>query len=385
MRQIDLKMAEINKKFKCELITQGTDIIEVAKIPFSSPIANWMTYGGIPVGKITEFYGGENGGKTTSALDICANAQKEFIRVFNAHREEILYEVEQLRDKDTKESIKKADKLMSDLTAYVERGPKVVVYVDAEQTLDTQWAELLGVNTEELILVRPQAETAEQIFQIIIDLVATGDVGLCILDSIPMLVSQNIFDESIEKKSYGGRSQALTEFCRKITPYLVQNQCAFIGINQVREDLSSMYNTETTPGGKMWKHACSLRIKFKRGDFFDPQGRTLTSKAENPAGNKVVMAITKTKVCKPNRRLGYYTLNYLEGIQLIWDMIEVALCYNIIKQSGAWYEILDKDGNTLEIDGKILKFQGKSKLINYLQDNNTILNKLMDRLDKEMV
>ena len=66
-------------------------------------------------------------------------------------------------------------------------------------------------------------------------------------------------------------------------------------------------------------------------------------------------------------------------------MIEVALCYNIIKQSGAWYEILDKDGNTLEIDGKILKFQGKSKLINYLQDNNTILNKLMDRLDKEMV
>ena len=200
MRQIDLKMAEINKKFKCELITQGTDIIEVAKIPFSSPIANWMTYGGIPVGKITEFYGGENGGKTTSALDICANAQKEFIRVFNAHREEILYEVEQLRDKDTKESIKKADKLMSDLTAYVERCPNVVVYVDAEQTLDTQWAELLGVNTEEVILVRPQAETAEQIFQIIIDLVATGDVGLCILDSIPMLVSQNIFDESIEKK-----------------------------------------------------------------------------------------------------------------------------------------------------------------------------------------
>ena len=59
MRQIDLKMAEINKKFKCELITHGTDIIEVAKIPFSSPMANWMTYGGIPVGKITEFYGGK--------------------------------------------------------------------------------------------------------------------------------------------------------------------------------------------------------------------------------------------------------------------------------------------------------------------------------------
>lgn len=385
MRQIDLKMAEINKKFKCELITQGTDIIEVSKIPFSSPMANWMTYGGIPVGKITEFYGGEGGGKTTSALDICANAQREFNNIFNDQVSTILENVEKLRDKGTNEAIKKADKLMSELTEYKERGPKVVVYVDAEQTLDTQWAELLGVNTDELILVRPQSETAEQIFQIILDLVATGDVGLCILDSIPMLVSQNIFDESIEKKSYGGISQALTEFCRKITPHLVQNQCAFIGINQVREDLSSMYNTETTPGGKMWKHACSLRLKFKRGDFFDYNGRTLTSKAENPAGNKVVMAITKTKVCKPNRRLGYYTLNYLEGIQVIEDCIEVAQYYNIVKQSGAWYEIIDTEGNTLEIEGMKLKFQGKAKLTKFLEDNQTVLCDVISRLDKEMI
>lgn len=385
MRQIDLKMAEINKKFKCELITQGTDIIEVSKIPFSSPMANWMTYGGIPVGKITEFYGGEGGGKTTSALDICANAQREFNSIFNNHVSTTLENVEKLKDKGTNEAIKKADKLMSELTEYKERGPKVVVYVDAEQTLDTQWAELLGVNTDELILVRPQSETAEQIFQIILDLVATGDVGLCILDSIPMLVSQNIFDESIEKKSYGGISQALTEFCRKITPHLVQNQCAFIGINQVREDLSSMYNTETTPGGKMWKHACSLRIKFKRGDFFDYNGRTLTSKAENPAGNKVVMAITKTKVCKPNRRLGYYTLNYLEGIQVIEDCIEVAQYYNIVKQSGAWYEIIDTEGNTLEIEGTKLKFQGKAKLTKFLEDNQSVLDDVISRLDKEMI
>ena len=87
------------------------DIIEVAKIPFSSPTANWMTYGGIPVGKITEFFGGEGGGKTTSALDICANAQKKFNEVFEQHREKVLDEVEQLREKDTKESKKKADKI----------------------------------------------------------------------------------------------------------------------------------------------------------------------------------------------------------------------------------------------------------------------------------
>lgn len=79
---------------------------------------------------------------------------------------------------------------MSDLMEYVERGPRVVVYIDAEQTLDVQWAQLLGVDTEAMILVRPQEQTAEQVLQIAIDLIATGDVGLCVLDSIPMLVSQ---------------------------------------------------------------------------------------------------------------------------------------------------------------------------------------------------
>lgn len=219
MRNIDLKMAEINKKFKAQIINQGTDIIEVAKIPFSSPTANWMTYGGIPVGKITEFFGGEGGGKTTSALDICANAQKKFNEVFEQHREKVLDEIEQLKEKDTKESKKKADKLMSDLMEYVERGPRVVVYIDAEQTLDVQWAQLLGVDTEAMILVRPQEQTAEQVLQIAIDLIATGDVGLCVLDSIPMLVSQNIFNEDMDKKSYGGISQALTVFCSKVTPH----------------------------------------------------------------------------------------------------------------------------------------------------------------------
>ena len=71
MRSIDLKMAELNKKFKANIINIGTDIIEVDKIPFSSPTANWMTYGGIPVGKITEFYGGEGGGKTISIRYMC--------------------------------------------------------------------------------------------------------------------------------------------------------------------------------------------------------------------------------------------------------------------------------------------------------------------------
>lgn len=385
MRNIDLKMAEINKKFKAQIINQGTDIIEVAKIPFSSPTANWMTYGGIPVGKITEFFGGEGGGKTTSALDICANAQKKFNEVFEQHREKVLDEIEQLKAKDTKDSKKKADKLMSDLMEYVERGPRVVVYIDAEQTLDVQWAQLLGVDTEAMILVRPQEQTAEQVLQIAIDLIATGDVGLCVLDSIPMLVSQNIFNEDMDKKSYGGISQALTVFCSKVTPHLTQQQCAFIGINQIREDLASMYNTVSTPGGKMWKHACSLRLRFRKDTLLDMNNGELTSRAENPAGNRVGIEIAKTKVCKPDRRIGYYTLNYTEGIDVLADIITVALQYRILKQGGSWYYYLDEEGNVeLDAENNEIKFQGKAKLLDELRNDEEFKEDVISRLDKVM-
>lgn len=385
MRNIDLKMAELNKKFKAQIINQGTDIIEVAKIPFSSPTANWMTYGGIPVGKITEFFGGEGGGKTTSALDICANAQKKFNEVFEQHREKVLDEIEQLKAKDTKESKKKADKLMSDLMEYVERGPRVVVYIDAEQTLDVQWAQLLGVDTEAMILVRPQEQTAEQVLQITIDLIATGDVGLCVLDSIPMLVSQNIFNEDMDKKSYGGISQALTVFCSKVTPHLTQQQCAFIGINQIREDLSSMYNTVSTPGGKMWKHACSLRLRFRKDTLLDMNNGELTSRAENPAGNRVGIEIAKTKVCKPDRRIGYYTLNYTEGIDVLADIITVALQYRILKQGGSWYYYLDEEGNVeVDAENNEIKFQGKAKLLDELRNDEEFKEDVISRLNKVM-
>ena len=385
MRAIDLKMQELNKKFKADIIQQGTDIIEVDKIPFSSPMANYMTYGGVPVGKITEFFGGEGGGKTTSALDICANAQIKFEEAYDKKVAELQNEIELLEVKDTKEAKKKIVKLQQQLNEVEEKGAKLVLYIDTEQTLDTQWAQLLGVDTDKMILVRPQEQTAEQVLQIILELISTGNVGLCVLDSIPCLVPQQIFEESMEKKAYGGISQPLTVFCSKILPYLTVTQCAFIGINQIREDLSSMYSTISTPGGKGWKHACSLRIRFRKDTLLDMNNKELSSRAENPAGNRVGMEIIKTKVCKPNRRLGYYTLNYTEGIDTLYDMINVALYYNIIGTAGAWYRVLNEDGTIMvDMDGKEINFQGMVNFIKYLQEHNEIVGYIMQRTDEVM-
>ena len=363
----------------------GTDIIEVDKIPFSSPTANYMTYGGVPVGKVTEFFGGEGGGKTTSALDICANAQVKFAEVFDKQVAELEEQIEELNMKGTKDAAKKASRLQTELDEIIEKGEKLVVYVDTEQTLDTQWAKLLGVNTEKMILVRPQEQTAEQVLQIIIELIATGNVGLCVLDSIPCLVPQQIFEESLEKKAYGGISQPLSVFCSKVLPHLVQNQCAFIGINQIREDLSSMYNTISTPGGKAWKHACSLRLRFKKDTLLDMNNNELSSRAENPAGNKVAIEVVKTKVCKPDRRLGYYTLNYTDGVDVVNDTITLAIQYGYIKRNGGWFSICDENKEVIIQDDKELKLQGIGRLNQYLKQDARQLFRLINLVTEEMM
>ena len=385
MNNIELKMAELNKKFKANIINMGTDIIEVDKIPFSSPTANYMTYGGVPVGKVTEFFGGEGGGKTTSALDICANAQVKFAEVFDKQVAELEEQIEELNMKGTKDASKKASRLQTQLDEVIEKGEKLVVYVDTEQTLDTQWAKLLGVNTEKMILVRPQEQTAEQVLQIIIELIATGNVGLCVLDSIPCLVPQQIFEESLEKKAYGGISQPLSVFCSKVLPHLVQNQCAFIGINQIREDLSSMYNTISTPGGKAWKHACSLRLRFKKDTLLDMNNNELSSRAENPAGNKVAIEVVKTKVCKPDRRLGYYTLNYTDGVDVVNDTITLAIQYGYIKRNGGWFSICDENNEVIIQDDKELKLQGIGRLNQYLKQDARQLFRLINLVTEEMM
>ena len=385
MNNIELKMAELNKKFKANIINMGTDIIEVDKIPFSSPTANYMTYGGVPVGKVTEFFGGEGGGKTTSALDICANAQVKFAEVFDKQVAELQEQIEELNMKGTKDASKKASRLQTQLDEVIEKGEKLVVYVDTEQTLDTQWAKLLGVNTEKMILVRPQEQTAEQVLQIIIELIATGNVGLCVLDSIPCLVPQQIFEESLEKKAYGGISQPLSVFCSKVLPHLVQNQCAFIGINQIREDLSSMYNTISTPGGKAWKHACSLRLRFKKDTLLDMNNNELSSRAENPAGNKVAIEVVKTKVCKPDRRLGYYTLNYTDGVDVVNDTITLAIQYGYIKRNGGWFSICDENKEVIIQDDKELKLQGIGRLNQYLKQDARQLFRLINLVTEEMM
>ena len=165
-------------------------------------------------------------------------------------------------------------------------------------------------------------------------------------------MSAQELEKTMEDKTYGGIAKPLTLFGKRIEMLMQRHRCTGIGINQERQDMNSAYGGITTPGGKAWKHFCAVRLRFARGKFIDEKGNELTRSAENPVGNIVMMSMTKNKTCPPTRRTGFYTINYEKGIDYLKDLIEVAIKYDIIKKSGAWFDIVDIETGEI-LEGKI--------------------------------
>ena len=372
MGKLDILIKEFNKQYKEEIVARGIPKIETQKIPFSSPRANYMTYGGIPRGRIIEFAGEENGGKTTTALDIVANAQK----LFQEEWENEITELEAI-DKKKKEQQSRLDYIKA-------RGPKQIVYADCENTLDEEWAQKLGVDTDKMILLKPQSQTAEQIFEMLLQMMETDEVGLVVIDSLGVMLSSQAYEKTMEEKTYGGIAAALTLFSKKAELLCNKYNCTLIGINQMRENMNSPYGGMITTGGKGWKHNCSMRLMFQKGSYIDERGNDLKRGAESPAGNLVMISIAKTKVCKPDRRVGFYTLKYDSGIDIIADTVEVALKYGIIQQAGAWFNFVDIETGEIITDeeGEVIKIQGKPNLIEYLQNNPHLYNEISEKISE---
>ena len=371
---------EFNKKYKAELFTVGTAIHNCDRIPFSSPRANYMLYGGIPMGRITEFSGEEGSGKTTSSIDIAANAQ----RIFETTWAEKIEKYESM-DKLTKQQ-------SEELLELRERGPLKVFWVDCENTFDEEWARVLNLNVSKMYYMSPESQSAEEIFEMVTQIIDTGEIGLCVIDSLGMMVSQQEMDKTIEDSTYGGISRALTKFSKKVETVCAKTNCALIGINQVRDNLNAGYGgpTTVTPGGRCWKHVCSVRLQFRQGTPFDENFKDVKKSAENPYGHRVQIHVVKTKVCKPDRKLGFYTLTYDHGIIPLVDIIDIAISKDIIHQAGPWFTFIDiETGEVLckeEEDGKPveIKVQGQANLIPFLQkeENAYILDMIQKQVDK---
>ena len=368
-------MKDWNKDSKALVAVQGLERESLPRIPFSAPSMNYQTYGGLPRKRVIEFFGPESSGKTTSALDIVKNAQMVFEQEWHEKTERLTQLIDEAEK--SKASKSKINDLKSQLADLAE--PLKIVYLDLENTLDTEWAKKVGVDVDNIWIVRPEMNSAEEILQYVLDMYDTGEVGLIVLDSLPYMVSQNLIDEELTKKAYAGISAPLTEFSRKVTPYLTKYNAIFLGINQIREDMNSQYNAYSTPGGKMWKHACAVRLKFRKGDYLDENGASLTRTARNPQGNIVESFVEKTKAFKPDRKLVSYTLSYQNGIEIEADLIDVAVEFGVISKAGAWFSVVDPETGELMTDEneEPLKFQGKANLVRRLRDDDVLFDEIM--------
>lgn len=307
---------------------------------------------GIPEGRIVEFSGAEGSGKTTTAF-ICAG----------------MYQKKELERNP--------------------ENPRAIILLDNEGTADPVWAKVLGYDMSDsakvpTICIRPEAQSAEEIFDMALDMLKTGEVGLLIFDSIATLVPQQIAEESMEKQQMGGISKSLTRFANTAIGLLRKHKATLIAINQVRENMSGYGDPLITPGGRAWRHACSSRIMFKRGDFFDEDGNKLQKKdAQSPAGHIVEMYILKTKTCRWDRKLSQFSLNYSRGVDIIRDLIEVAIWLDIIKNPAqGTYVIVDPDtGEVLkDANGKELKIRGKKNIKQIFEDDLKLYKKVYDHV-----
>lgn len=366
MSKLDVLVQQINKEWKEDIAARGIKRVETNKIPFTSPRMNYMTYGGLPRGRIIEFAGEENGGKTTTALDICKQAQILFAREFD----------EQLsNEKDPKRK------------AYLEgRGVKRIVYADCENTLDEDWATKIGVVVDDMYILKPQTQSAEDIFQMLLDMIETDEVGLVIIDSLGVMLSKQAYEKDMTEKTYGGISMPLTLFSKKAELLCTKYDCTLIGINQMRDDMNSQYGGKTTTGGKAWKHNCSVRLMFAKGDFIDDAGNRLNRSCDEPKGNKVMVSVAKTKTFKPDRKTGFYTLMYDYGVDEIADLVEVALKYGIIHKAGAWFNFVDLETGEIITDeeGNALKFQGQAALVDFIRNDEIMLEELREQVNIQM-
>lgn len=243
--------------------------------------------GGYPKGRIVEIYGPESSGKTTLALHAIAECQKA--------------------------------------------GGKAA-FIDAENAIDPQYAQRLGVNIDELILSQP--DSGEQGLEITEVLIRSGAIELIVVDSVAALVPQQELDGEMSDQQVGLQARMMSKAMRKLAGIMNRSECTVIFINQLREKVGIMFgNPETTPGGRALKFYSSIRLDVRRSE-------TLKNGADI-IGNKVNVRVVKNKVAPPFKAASI-ELIYGEGISQTGELIDLAADHDVINKAGSWYSYNDE-------------------------------------------
>lgn len=367
---------ELNKGAKHNLICNVEDVSFSSKgiIPLPSPALEYIFHGGLPTQILVEILGPFSSGKSAFCMGLTGNAQKMFKEQFNN-------EVEFLSNLENPNKTQKVR-----LAELQSSGCKKVVWLDSEHSFDPDWARKFGIDIDELQFIKPQEESAEMLLDVILALVESNEVGLVVVDSLATLSSASALKKSLEEKTYCGIAGPLTTWASKLLPLLSKYDCTVVCINQERDVLNAMFPTTNSPGGRAFKHACHVRLKFRQGKMIDTKYNEIANNSIEAFGQISEVQVLKNKVTKPDRRMCKFTITFDDGISAENDVFLLAVALEIIDKSGAWFSVLDEDGAVKnDSEGNPLKWQGKPNAIEYLKTHPEYMNTLTEQVREKIL
>lgn len=310
---LDAAIASIEKQFgRGAIMTMGGEgaLGVVEMVPTGIISVDVALGGGIPKGRVIEIYGPESSGKTTLATYILGQVQK--------------------------------------------RGG-LAAYVDAEHAFDPEYAKILGVQLDDLLVSQP--DTGEQGLEITETLVRSNAVDIIVIDSVAALVPRAEIEGEMGDAMVGVQARLMSQALRKLTGAISKSKATVIFINQIRMKIGVMFgNPETTTGGNALKFYSSVRIEIRR-------------KEQLKEGDSVIGITTGIKVVKnkvaPPFRTATFDLLYGEGVSREGDLLETGVTFDVVRKSGAWYYL-----------GEERLGQGKEGAREYLKSHPEIANRI---------
>lgn len=272
--------------------------------------------GGLPKGRIIEIYGPESSGKTTLALSCIAEAQKE-------------------------------------------KG--VCAFIDAEHAIDAHYARSLGVNIDDLYISQPNS--GEEALEIADTLIRSGAVDVVVVDSVAALVPRAELEGEMGDQQIALQARLMSQALRKLTGSLSKSNCMIIFLNQIRQKVGVLFGSpEVTSGGTALRYYASIRLDIRR--------KTAIKEGDKVIGNETVVKVAKNKLASPFKT-AYFEMMFGTGIDRYSELLDLGVQQGIIKRSGAWYTLVDRD----EPIG-----QGKAKAKAFLESNPGIADSVEQRL-----